>query len=137
VQNPAYAFGGAVAYGWRHGEVGGFAELNPWYDTNREMMSLGSTNFGVFTHYLHSIRPDFRLRAGVGLGLSVLNMDLPGTSAGNVGIYANVRLLGIVWYIAERTALTIDAFDLALPTPQMRGWPVLYAQHRVSVGLSF
>jgi hypothetical protein len=137
VQNPAYAFGGAGAYAWRRFEVGGFAELNPWYDVNREMMSLGSTNFGVFTHYLHSIRPDFRLRAGVGLGLSVLNMDLPGTSAGNVGIYANVRLLGIVWYIAERTALTIDAFDLALPTPQLRGWPVMYAQHRISVGLSF
>jgi len=137
VQNPAYAFGGAGAYAWRRVEVGGFIELNPWYDVNREMMSLGATNFGVFTHYLLAIRPDLRLRAGVGLGLSVLNMDLPGTSAGNVGLYANFRLLGLVWYFANRTALTIDAFDLALPTPQLRGWPVLYAQHRVSVGLSF
>ena len=137
VQNPAYAFGGAGAYAWRRVEVGGFVELNPWYDVNREMMSLGATNFGVFTHYLHAIRPDLRIRAGVGLGLSVLNMDLPGTSAGNVGLYANLRLLGLIWYFAERTALTIDAFDLALPTPQLRGWPVLYAQHRVSVGLSF
>ena len=137
VQNPAYAFGGAAAYAWPRVELGGFAELNPWYDVNRETMSLGATNFGVFTHYLHAIRPDVRLRVGLGLGLSVLNQDLPGTSAGNVGIYANVRLLGIVWYFANRTALTIDAFDLALPTPQLRGWPVLYAQHRVSVGLSF
>jgi hypothetical protein len=137
VQNPAYAFGGAAAYAWPRVELGGFAELNPWYDANREMMSLGATNFGVFTHYLHAIRPDVRLRVGLGLGLSILNQDLPGTSAGNVGIYANVRLLGIVWYFANRTALTIDAFDLALPTPQLRGWPVLYAQHRVSVGLSF
>jgi hypothetical protein len=137
VQNPAYAFGGAGAFAWRRVEVGGFLELNPWYDANREMMSLGSTNFGVFTHYLHTLRPDLRLRAGLGFGLSVLNMDLPGTSAGNVGIYANIRLLGLVWYFANRTALTIDAFDLALPTPQLRGWPVLYAQHRVSVGLSF
>ena len=137
VQNPAYAFGGAGAYAWRRFEVGGFAELNPWYDANREMMSLGSTNFGVLAHYLHSIRPDVRLRVGLGLGLSVLNQDLPGTSAGNVGIYANVRLLGIVWYFTDRTALTIDAFDLALPTPQLRGWPVMYAQHRISVGLSF
>jgi hypothetical protein len=137
VQNPAYAFGGAGAFAWRRVEVGGFAELNPWYDANREMMSLGATNFGAFTHYLHPIRPDVRLRAGVGLGLSVLNMDLPGTSAGTVGIYANLRLLGIVWYFTDRTALTIDAFDLALPTPQLSGWPVLYAQHRISVGLSF
>jgi hypothetical protein len=137
VQNPAYAFGGAGAYAWRRAELGGFAELNPWYDANREMMSLGATNFGVFTHYLHSIRPDIRIRAGVGLGLSVLNQSLPGTSAGNVGIYANLRLFGIIWYFANRTALTIDAFDLALPTPQLRGWPVLYAQHRISVGLSF
>ncbi len=137
VQNPAYAFGGAGAFAWRRAELGGFAELNPWYDANREMWSLGATNFGVFTHYLHSLRPDVRIRAGVGLGLSVLNQDLPGTSAGNVGLYANIRLLGIVWYFANRTALTIDAFDLALPAPQLRGWPVLYAQHRISVGLSF
>ncbi len=137
VQNPAYAFGAAGAWAWRRAEVGGFAELNPWYDANREMMSLGSTNFGAFTNYLHSIRPDVRLRAGIGLGLSVLNQDLPGTSAGNVGIYANLRLLGLIWYFAERTALTIDAFDLALPTPQLRGWPVMYAQHRISIGLSF
>jgi hypothetical protein len=137
VQNPAYAFGGAGAFAWRRFEVGGFAELNPWYDANREMMSLGATNFGAFTNYLHAIRPDVRLRAGIGLGLSVLNQDLPGTSAGNVGLYANLRLLGIVWYFSDRTALTIDAFDLALPAPQLRGWPVLYAQHRISIGLSF
>jgi hypothetical protein len=137
VQNPAYAFGGAGAFAWRRAELGGFAELNPWYDTNREMMSLGATNFGVFTHYLHAIRPDVRLRVGLGLGLSILNQDLPGTSAGNVGVYANLRLLGIVWYFSNRTALTIDAFDLALPAPQLRGWPVLYAQHRLSIGLSF
>ena len=31
------------------------------------MMSLGATNFGAFTHYLHPLRPDIRLRAGVGL----------------------------------------------------------------------
>ena len=137
VQNPAYAFGGAGAFAWRRGEVGGCAELNPWYDANREMMSLGATNFGAFAHYLHPLRPDVRLRAGLGLGLSVLNQDLPGTSAGNVGLYANLRLLGIVWSFADRTALTIDAFDLALPAPQLSGWPVLYAQHRISVGLSF
>jgi len=137
VQNPAYAFGGAGAYAWRRFEVGGFAELNPWYDVNRETMSLGATNFGVLANYLHTIRPDVRIRVGLGLGLSVLNQDLPGTNAGNVGVYANVRLLGLVWYFADRTALTIDAFDLALPTPQLRGWPVLYAQQRVSVGLSF
>jgi len=137
VQNPAYAFGGAGAFAWRRAEVGGFVELNPWYDVNREMMSLGATNFGVLAHYLHPLRPDLRIRAGIGLGLSVLNQDLPGTSAGNVGVYANLRLLGLVWYFANRTALTIDAFDLALPAPQLRGWPVLYAQHRVSVGLSF
>ena len=137
VQNPAYAFGGTGAYAWRRFELGGFAEINPWYDVNRETMSLGATNFGVLANYLHTIRPDVRLRVGLGLGLSVLNQDLPGTSAGNVGLYANVRLLGLVWYFADRTALTIDAFDLALPAPQLRGWPVLYAQQRVSVGLSF
>jgi len=137
VQNPAYAIGGAGAYAWRRAEVGLFAELNPWYDANREVLAMGSTNFGVFAHYLHPLRPDLRLRAGLGFGLSVLNQSLPGTSAGNVGLDVNLRLLGLVWYFSERTALTIDAFDLALPTPQLRGWPVSYAQHRFSVGLLF
>ena len=124
VQIPAYAFGGAGAFAWRRAELGSFAELNPWYDANREMWSLGATNFGVFAHYLHSLRPDVRIRVGVGLGLSVLNQNLPGTSAGNVGLYANIRLLGIVWYFADRTALTIDALDLAAarpPTPRLAG----------------
>ncbi len=98
-------------------------------------MNLGATNFGLLAHYLVPLRPDIRLRFGAGFGLSVLNTDLVGTDAGKLGVYANLRLMGLVWQFSPSAALTFDPFDLALPAPQLTGWPVLYAQDRVSVGL--
>jgi len=49
---------------------------------------------------------------------------------------ACVAVLPLV-FVDLIAGVIVHAFDLALPTPQLRGWPVLYAQHRVSVGLSF
>jgi hypothetical protein len=135
VENPAYAFGAAGMYGWSRADLGAFIELNPWYSIERNSMSLGATNFGVQAHYLHPLRSDLRLRFGAGLGFSRLNSDMIGTNAGKLGVYANVRLLGLVWQWSELTALTIDPLDIALPAPQLTGWPILYTQHRASVGL--
>ncbi len=135
VDNPAYALGLAGLYGFSRADVGAFIELNPWYSVERGRMSMGATNLGALAHYIHPLRPDLRLRFGAGLGFSVLNADMLGADGGKVGVYANVRLLGLVWQIADRAALTVDPFDLALPAPALTGWPVLYTQHRVSVGL--
>jgi hypothetical protein len=137
VQNPAYALGVWGSWQFKRAQVGAFAELNPWYSVEKRQQVLGSTNVGVFAHYLHPIRPDFHYRLGLALGPSILNQELYGTNAGNMGIYMNLRLLGFVWQLSEGAALTVDGFDLALPAPQLTGWPVLYAQHRVSVGLQF
>jgi uncharacterized protein (TIGR03382 family) len=135
VDNPAYAFGAAAYYGWARADVGAFAELNPWYSTERHKMNLGATNFGFLAHYIHPLRPDLRLRFGAGLGLSVLNTDLLGVDAGKVGLYANVRLMGLVWQFSPNAALTVDPLDIALPAPELTGWPILWTQHRASAGL--
>jgi hypothetical protein len=135
VDNPAYAFGGAILYGWTRADVGAFAELNPWYSIERHKMNLGATNFGFLAHYLHPIRPDMRLRFGAGLGFSVLNSDQLGVDAGKVGLFANFRLMGLVWQFAPSAALTIDPLDVALPAPELTGWPILWTQYRASVGL--
>jgi hypothetical protein len=135
VDEPAYAFGAAALWGVGRAEVGGFAELNPWYSVERGKMTLGSTNFGVLAHYLHPLRSDLRLRFGAGFGLSVLNADMIGTDAGKLGLYANFRLMGLVWQMSPDTALTVDPIDIALPAPQLTGWPILYFQERASVGL--
>ena len=137
VQNPAYAIRGAGVYAWKRVEVGGFLEFNPWYSAERATMSAGVTNLGVFVHYLHPIGTTARLRTGVGLGLSRLNSDIIGSKAGTTGYFLELRLLGIVLPLSDSIALTIDGFDLALPAPQMVGWPILYAQHRFSIGLQF
>ena len=137
VQNPAYALGVAAFRALPHAEVGAFVELNPWYSVERRSMSLGVTNLGVAAHFLHALRPDLRLRAGAGFGVSVLNQEMIGTDAGTRGWFLNLRLLGLVWDVADCVALTVDGFDLALPAPQLVGSPILYAQHRISVGLRF
>jgi uncharacterized protein (TIGR03382 family) len=137
VENPAYALGAAALWSLGRAEVGGFLELNPWYGVERHSMNLGVTNAGVLAHWLLPLRPDLRLRFGAGLGLSMLNEEMIGTPAGKLGLYANVRLVGLVWQWTDRTALTVDPFDLALPAPQLTGWPLLRSQYRFSVGVQF
>jgi hypothetical protein len=137
VDNPAYAVGLAGLYGFQRADVGVFAELNPWYSIERRRMSLGATNFGVLGHYLHPLRRDLVLRFGVGLGLSMLNADMLGVNAGNLGVFLNVRALGLIWEFSDGVALTADPLDLALPAPGLTGWPILFTQHRFSLGLQF
>jgi MYXO-CTERM domain-containing protein len=137
VDNPAYAFGLAGLYGFKRADVGVFAELNPWYSIERRRMSLGATNFGVLGHYLHPLRRDLVLRFGLGLGLSMLNADMLGVNAGNLGVFLNVRALGLIWEFSDGVALTADPLDLALPAPGLTGWPLLFTQHRFSLGLQF
>jgi MYXO-CTERM domain-containing protein len=137
VDNPAYAFGLAGLYGFKRADVGVFAELNPWYSIERRRMSLGATNFGVLGHYLHPLRRDLVLRFGLGLGLSMLNADMLGVNAGNLGVFLNVRALGLIWEFSDGVALTADPLDLALPAPGLTGWPILFTQHRFSLGLQF
>jgi len=137
VDNPSYAFGLAGLYGFKRADVGVFAELNPWYSIERRRMSLGATNFGVLGHYLHPLRRDLVLRFGLGVGLSMLNADMLGVNAGNLGVFLNVRALGLIWEFADGVALTADPLDLALPAPGLTGWPLLFTQHRFSLGLQF
>jgi len=137
IDNPAYAFGAAALYGFKRADVGIFAELNPWYSIERGRMSLGASNFGLLGHYLHPLRPDLKLRFGVGLGLSMLNADMLGVNAGNLGIYLNVRAMGLIWEFSDGVALTADPLDIALPAPALVGWPILFTQYRTSLGLQF
>lgn len=137
VDNPAYALGLAGLYGFKRADLGVFAELNPWYSIERRRMSLGATNFGVLGHYLHPLRHDLVLRFGLGLGLSMLNADMLGVNAGNLGVFVNVRALGLIWEFSDGVALTADPLDLALPAPGLTGWPILFTQHRFSLGLQF
>lgn len=137
VDNPAYAFGLAGLYGFKRADLGVFAELNPWYSIERRRMSLGATNFGVLGHYLHPLRRDLILRFGLGFGLSMLNADMLGVNAGNLGVFLNVRAMGLIWEFADGVALTADPLDIALPAPGLTGWPILFTQHRASLGLQF
>lgn len=137
VDNPAYAVGVVGLYGFKRADVGVFAELNPWYSIERRRMSMGATNFGVLGHYLHPLRRDLVLRFGLGVGVSMLNADMLGVNAGNLGIFLNIRAMGLIWEFADGVAVTADPLDIALPAPGLVGWPVLFTQHRVSLGLQF
>lgn len=136
VQNPALAIGVGAGWRWTRFDVGAFAEVNPWFSFERSRLHLGSTNVGAFLHYLHPISDNAELRFGLGGGAAILNESLAGSPAGKIGPYLNLRLLGFAYHW-EDVAFTVDGFDLALPVPQMVGWPVLHAQHRMSVGVQF
>ncbi len=65
IANPAYAVGVAGMYAWRHLEVGGFLELNPWQNLEQMRTTMGSTNSGVVAHYVFGSHEDVRVRVGI------------------------------------------------------------------------
>jgi hypothetical protein len=137
VANPAYALQVNGAYAFKRFEIGGLLELNPWMSIERRSMSLGATNAAVFVHFKHKLRPDLWWRAGLALGLSVLNDEQVGTHVGKTGAYLNLKGFGLVWQFDEDVALVVDVFDLAIAAPQLTGWPLVQPQSRFSIGLQF
>jgi hypothetical protein len=137
LERTGWAVGVAGYRTWKHFEAGAFVEVNPWFNIVGSDMSAGTTNLGVTANWRLRLRDGLRLRAGLGVGASVLNEAVAGSRAGTMGPYLNLRLLGLVWNVKRRVALTLDAFDLALPVPITTGVPVLYAQYRATVGVRF
>ncbi|MBI5477893.1 MAG: hypothetical protein HY906_03495 [Deltaproteobacteria bacterium] len=137
ISDPAAFLAAGALYTWRRLEVEAALEWNPWFSVERGSTSAGSLNLYGLAAVRWPVSPSVDLRSGLGAGLAVLLFETVGTPAGNVGPYLVVRPLGVTRRFGPRVALTVDAFELAIPIPQTRGWPFSRPQYRASVGLRF
>jgi hypothetical protein len=90
---------------------------NRWFTTELETMSLepGALNFGLGGEYLFF---EGRARTSVVLGSSTLLMDTFLLDAGAVGIFFEVRPLGIRWPVADNWFIVFDPLTFAIVAPE-------------------
>jgi hypothetical protein len=108
---------------------------NRWFTSELETMSLepGALNFGLGGEYLFF---EGRARTSVVLGSSTLLMDTFLLDAGAVGIFFEVRPLGIRWPVADHWFIVFDPLTLAVVAPEpLTNENLVMKEYRTLVGV--
>ncbi len=79
----------------------------------------------------------WELRMTFGLGASMLMFDLVEADQGSIGLYANWNPLGVAFSFGPNFKLVVKPGDIAIPIPELVGFPFYYPQYRFTVGLEW
>lgn len=118
--------------------IGLDSEINPWISLTPSRVRTGAWN-----SYVSIIRrfqlenAALNVRSQLGVGVSVLLIDLVGAPAGSFGPFFGLSLLGAEWKIHRGYYLTIDPTYIAFPVPHLTAAPFGYMQYRFQLGLEF
>jgi hypothetical protein len=136
---PGFAGGLGVRYQLSKPLMLGFdTEINPFITRTPSRLRTGVLNSYVSAIFRFQLKNDaLNVRSQVGVGASVLLIDLVGAPAGSFGPFFGLSLLGVEWKVARGFYLTIDPTYIALPVPHLTGVPFGYLQYRFLVGLEF
>ena len=136
---PGLAGGLGVRYQLSKPLMLGFdAEVNPYIATSPTRYRWGSFNAYASIIRRFQLKNDsLNVRSQLGLGVSMLLIDLVGAPAGSYGPFFGLSFLGVEWKIARGFYLTIDPTYIAIPVPHLTGAPFGYLQYRFLVGLEF
>jgi len=77
------------------------------------------------------------LRTSLAVGPSVLLFDTLLDRAGRVGLFVDVRPVGLRWKLNDRFTLGLDPFHLVLLAPVLTQIPLVRVQYRLSLSLEF
>jgi len=122
-----------VSKSWTFG-LGG--EWNPWLAFNGTAVHAGAVNvYGTAIVRLPLAYESFNLRTTFDLGASYLVSNLYGAPQGSTGVFVGIAPLGIEWKVSRSFFLIINPLGYSVPTPQLKGVPLLYGQYRFSIGL--
>jgi hypothetical protein len=138
-QKPGFEGGIGGRYQFSHPYMIGLdVELNPWIATTPNRVRLGAFNSYVSVIRRFQLKSDsVNVRSQVGLGVSVLLIDLVGAPSGSFGPFFGLSFLGVEWKLTPGFYLTIDPTYIALPVPHVTGAPFGYLQYRFLVGVEF
>jgi hypothetical protein len=128
----APAFGYALKGGYRWGRWGIFAqfEQNMWVATELDTeVVLGAFNIGVGAEVSYF---NGHARTSLAFGPSVLAFDTALDEAGNVGIFLDIRPIGVKWDIKEHFRLGLDPLSYAMVAPVLDGIPLVQIEYRTT-----
>jgi hypothetical protein len=110
-------------------------ENNRWFTSETQTMSLepGTINFGLGGEYLFF---EGRARTSVVLGSSTLLMDTFLLDEGAVGIFFEVRPIGIRWCVADNWFIVFDPLTFAIVAPEpLTNGNLVMKEYRTLVGV--
>lgn len=128
----APAFGYALKGGYRWGRWGLFGQFehNMWVATELDKeVVLGAFNIGIGfeASYFNG-----RARTSVAFGPSILAFDTALDERGNVGMFLDIRPIGIKWDIKRHFRLGLDPLSYAMVAPVLDGIALVQIQYRTT-----
>ncbi|WPB79610.1 hypothetical protein KYC5002_10695 [Archangium violaceum] len=127
--------GWAVRAGASSGRWGAFlhVEQNLWRGTEYGATTVpGALNVGLGAELRFA---DGRIRSSATLGPSLLLFDTPLDEAGKVGVFAELRPLGLRWAVSRHLQLGLDPLSFAVAAPVLSGIPLVRVQYRTTLSL--
>ncbi len=128
----APSFGYALKGGYRWGRWGAFLqfEQNLWVATelDKEVVQ-GAFNIGVGGEVSYF---KGRARTSLAVGPSILAFNTQLDSAGGVGMFLDLRPIGIKWDVKKHFRLGLDPLSFAMVAPVLDGIPLVQIQYRTT-----
>lgn len=131
------SFGYDIKAGWRWKNLGVFFQFehNMWVTSELEMgVKQGAVNLGIGleVNYLNGY-----VRTSIAAGPSILLFNTAVDRAGSVGVFIDLRPIGLRWPIKRHFAITFDPMSFALVAPALDRVPLLMVQFRTTLGFEF
>lgn len=125
-------FGYAFKGGYRWGRWGAFLQFehNLWIATELDTeVVLGAYNIGVGGEVSYF---DGRARTSLAVGASILGFDTQLDDAGEVGLFLDLRPIGVRWKVRQHLRLGLDPLGFAVIGPALDGIPLVELQYRTT-----
>lgn len=127
-------FGYGLRVGRRWDNLGGFVQIehNLWWATeSKQGLNLGALNVGLG---FDAVYANGKVESSVAAGPSILLQSTPLDYAGHVGLFCELRPVGLRWKADDHVAITFDPLSLAIVAPVLGGIPLIHIQYRTTGG---
>jgi hypothetical protein len=136
MSNVLPTFGYGVRVGHRWDDMAGFVQIeqNLWRQTESagRNLSLGALNIALG---FDGIYAGGKVHTSVAAGASILLDSTPLDEAGNVGLFFELRPIGLRWRAEDNIGFNIDPVTLAIVAPVLTGIPLIHIQYRTTLGM--
>jgi hypothetical protein len=125
-------FGYGVRVGRRWNDLGGFVQIehNLWWATeSKQGLNLGALNVGLGFDAVYS---HGKVESSVAAGPSILLQSTPLDYAGHIGLFLELRPVGLRWKADDHLGFNFDPLSLAVVAPVLGGIPLIHIQYRTT-----
>ncbi len=110
-------------------------EYNSWEDIyDEDNIIQNAFNFGMGGEFIYFKQ---RARSSLSLGGAIKLNDNALQESGNIGIYFDIRPVGILFHISDFINIVFDPLSLNIEAPVLKGVPLIVIEFRTIIGVEF